>query len=279
MTQTAQCQFYEYHLPNNPSWLDRLLMPVSETLGTPGYRQDKSLHLDLDHPELFLNPKAKFSVHSSLLGRIEPNEVEFEVLKRKLRFTEDRKPVIVLSLREVKPKPIERWYAGLPDGWQYGLGATTVVLPLVIIGLIFIVVSQYPNPPWFWLWFAQQVRGIVGWSLFVQLFLLHIWLVFKLRKSEFTQNIFLFIGSLSIFLIPLIWLEVSLPPSELSGSLENTYVEYLNYLRKRLVNIILFFSGTVPWLTLLFKFFGLDLIASFFSLLDEKLKRKSQDDL
>lgn len=271
MTQIINCRFQEYRLPEKPTRFDNWFMSVSETLGASGYRHDKCFTLILEYPELFLIPKSKFSVAGSLVGRID--KAEFEVLKWRFGFEKGDESVLDLDVREVKLSPLQRWFSNLSPRHQYALGAISVLLPLAIIGLGAYTIISYPDPRGFWIWFGQHVRGIVGWSLLVSLLVLDIWTFYKFRKSPFVQNVLLFLLSFSIFLIPLFWLQVSLPPQPLSGNPEE-YIQYLDYLRTRLATFVLLLAGTIPWLTLFLKWFGLDLIASILGLWSKSLKDK-----
>jgi hypothetical protein len=272
MAQRVTCRFQEYKLPEKPSWLDRLLMPVSETWGLPGYRQDKSFTLTLEHPELFLVPKARFSVSGALAQRPEP--VEFEIVKWTFRLEAEDRPEIDLAAREIKLSPLQRWFANSPDGKQYAIAVVAVLLPLMVAGFCALAIWNYPDPRGLWAWFGQHVRGIVGWSLFVLVLIGGLWAYAKTRKSAFTQNVLLFLWGVSIWVVPLIWLQVSLPPRPFSGN-PDEYIQYLDFLRARFGTFALLLAGIVPWLTLLLKWLGWDLLASVVGLVFKKKDSKT----
>lgn len=271
MTQLAHCHYSEYRLPEKENWLDRLAKPLSETLGMAGYRDDKSFLLTLEHPELLLIPKARFSVVGSLIQR--PNPVDFEIVEWSFRFTQDGECILDLEVREIKPSPIGIWFANLSDGQQYAFAGASLVVPAAIILSGVFAITNYPNPLWFWTWFGQHVRGIVGWSLFVLFVMADVWAVYKFRKSPFVQNILLFFFSSAIFLIPFLWLQISMFPEALAGTPEE-YIQYLDNLKGRIATFSLLLVGIGSWLALILKWLGLDLFASAVGLLvAEKRKR------
>jgi hypothetical protein len=242
-------------------------MPIAEALGTPGYRHDKSFTLLVEHPELLLIPRSKFSVSGSLIQRSEP--AEFEVARWMFRHETEDSAEIDLDIREVKLSPWAREFYGLTDGTQYAIAGLALLLPFALIVSGAYVIYNYPNPLWFWVWFGQHVRFIVGWSLLFLLLTGGIWVQVRFRKFAFTRNVLLFLWSLSIWLVPLIWLQVSLAHRPLSGKPEES-IQYLDYLRTRLVAVTLLLTGIIPWLTLALKWLGLDLLASSWELLTKK---------
>ncbi len=273
-TQIAICKFHEYALPTTPDWLDRRLMPVSETIGTSGYRLDKSFTLNLEHPELFLIPRLRFFVAGSMVQREKP--VEFEVVRWTFRYESWNQSTIDLVVREVKLTPFERWFSSLPAGRQYFLAGAAVVLSLAIVGSGVYAIMHFPNPDWFWAWFGHHVRSIVGWGLFSLLLISDMWAAIRFSKSPFRQNVLLFVLSFSALVVPFVWLSVSSPPQPLSGS-PVEYIQYVDYLRSRLSTLVLLLAGIIPWLALVLKWLGLDLLASAVSLFAARKKQKPSD--
>lgn len=274
MPQRVTCRFQEYSLPEKPSWGDPLLMAIAETWGLPGYREEKSFSLSLEHPELFLLPKAKFAVSPELAKVKRSEPVEFEIVKWTFRLEAEDRAEIDLLIREIKPSPLQRWFAGLPDGKQYAVATSVVLLPLAVAVFLALAIWSYPEPRGLWAWFGEHVRGIVGWSLFVLLFAGGIWVYAKTRKSAFTQSVFLFLWGVLIWVVPLIWLQVSRPSRPFSGN-PDEYIQYLDFLRTRFSSFSLLLAGFVPWLTLLLKWLGWDLLASAAGLLFKKKDAKS----
>ena len=163
--QIIVCRFHRYTLPEKHRWLDKLMMPLSETIGTRGYQESKEFILKLEHPDIFLKRGSKFSVDNNLVAG--DNETYFILLSWSLKFNNNAELTTYAAVREVKPTPFERWFSSLSQGAQYAMGLTSVLLPIIIISSGYYILKNYPEPRFFWSWFAENVRDLVGWGLFI----------------------------------------------------------------------------------------------------------------
>ena len=177
---------------------------------------------------------------------------------------------IDVLLREPKPSPFERWFASRTGDTQFLLVLLTLILPLTIIGVLFALLSNYPEPQGFWIWFGLHIRPLVGWSLFLLTLGATVWLQIRFRDSSFGSAFFSLLSGVLILAVPIVWSQVSLPTQPVTSG---NAIAYLDELRSRAAAFALLLTGIVPWITLFLKWLGLDLLSSIVNLVTDKRKK------
>ncbi len=270
--QKIRINYSEYTLPENAGFSDKFLLPIAEHFELPGYKEEKEFVLEVEFPDLFLKKGEKFVAQKSLTGRNE--DTQFIILNWNYKFLDEENSEIELSVKRDKPPVIESLFASLSPGWQDGLAFGTILLTVFIIFISSVSIIFYPEPLWLWEFIGKYIRGFVGWSLFGFMLLLLIWSQVKFEKSKIAQTFFGTLLGILIFLVPAIWLIVSIRPAEFVG-VENGDILYLNYLQSRFSSGFMFFVGVVPWLTIFLKYFGWDLVVSLLSKIAEGRKKEA----
>jgi hypothetical protein len=221
----------------------------------PYLREQKVCQITTDHPEVFLNKEQSFTIRGSTLESGE--DVELIPLKWAVGYDDARSVQIQILAKELGRSPFDHWFAALPDVAQVGIAIFVVEIVALIIGLGIYVILAYPDPDWFWGWVARNIRMTVGWGLPVLIIIAGTWLQNQYEGEVFLQRLAF---ALTIFLWPFValaWLLWTAPPMT-----TESYAEYLAGLRSNAAAVATLFVGLSPWLVIILKALGLELLAS-----------------
>jgi hypothetical protein len=266
MPQTIRCQYADYVLPQKAGLLDRLLLPVAETLGTAGYRETRQLTVTNEASVPAFEKGLELTIDAATLKRT--GAAKFRVVKVTYQV-KDGLLQTEAELRELKPTPSQRWYASLKDDTRLFVTYGTLVAVIALIFFGIVVYLNYPEPMWFWAWVGQNVRGLVGWSLFFLFLIALIWSSTKLEGSTWSQDMSGGLFGLLMMGAPFGWLMLSVPPQPLDGS-QQGYINYLNYLLSQWQTAAPLLAGLVPWATMILKWLGWDMLSQAIGLMGKK---------
>ena len=267
--QKLNFQFQEYKLSEkDKGFIDPPMMFIAELFGLPCYREDVNFSLMLEEPELLLDRKSEFYVSGSVIAGRE-NLTEFKIKRWTYGIDKKKEPEVTVYLDEVKPPPIERFFAGLSEDNKKFTVYFTIALVALIILFAFIAIWDYPSPLIFWDFIGTHIRWLIALMLFITTSVFVVWFYTKNKKSTLAREFIGAIGGVLIFAIPIAWGLVSVPP-QIGNEFEP--IAYLDFLRSRFLSYILLLAGIVPWITIFLKYFGWDLAVSILSQSTKKEK-------
>jgi hypothetical protein len=255
MSQIINCRFKRYALPSGACWLKRRLLPFCKQLGLPYLREEKVCQITTDYPEVFLNREQSFTIRGSTLGT--GDDVELIPLKWTIGYDDAHRVQIQIRARELGRSPFDCWFAALPDVAQVGIAIIVVEIVALIFGLGSYVILAYPDPDWFWGWVARNIRATVGLGLPVLIIVAGTWLQNQYEGEVFLQRLAF---AVTIFLWPFValaWFLWAAAPMT-----TESYAEYLGGLRSNAAVVATLFVGLSPWLVIILKALGLELLAS-----------------
>lgn len=275
--------YSEYVLPEKPTVFYKIGKFSSELFGAKYYREDKSFLIKVENPELFLSNNKSFTVKNEFIGEEtatgdvnkkapETDETTFDIQKWNYKFSSETEYEINVSAQKRKKSQFETLYASLPDKWQIFFPLFTILILSWISFAAYALISNYPNPLFFWSAVGKYIQTTVSWSLFLLLFGVFIWFVGFYRGSIILKNFLSAITFLLAVIVPIIWVTISAKPAEFAGQPDENIL-YLNYLRNYFSTTSLILVGIVPWLVIFLKYFGFDLLPS---LLSQAVKDKSK---
>lgn len=174
-----------------------------------------------------------------------------------------------VTLEEIKPP----WFAQLnPDSQALSVvvpATVTMVLGVAVVLLIWL----YPAPLEFWAFVGKNMRGLIGWLLFLTSVVLAVAIHNALSADRET-----WMGMYLNFLLPALglvavvyWLEVSQPPQPFTGA-PDEYIAYLDYLVSKGRTVWPMLLSAIPCVVFLFKVLGLKGLSELFEGLGKALK-------
>jgi hypothetical protein len=255
MSQIINCRFKRYVLLSDAGWLKRKLLPFCKQLGLPYMQVEEICHFTTDCPEVFLNGEQSFTIRGSKLGA--GDDVELIPLKWSVGYDDACRVKIQILAKELGRSPFDCWFADLPDTVQVGIAVLVVEIIAFLIGLGIYVIFAYPDPAWFWNWVARNIRTAVGWGLPVLIIIAGIWLQNQYEGKVFLQRLAFALTILLWPFVALAWLLWAAPPMT-----TESYAEYLSGLRSNAAVVATLFVGLSPWLIIILKALGLELLAS-----------------
>lgn len=269
----------EYILPQPTNWLLTLIFDISSSLGLKKYREEKSLSLSLEHPELFLVKGKIFSIDQSLLKQSTdqndlklPPTVKFKISDWTYQVAENSEILVNVTVQEIKPNPAELLFRKLSGDNQYLLALMAFIIPIAVLLIIYLLLIDFPNPLLFWEAVDRNIRGIIMVSLFILMVIVFIWSQIKFRQSTIAQTYFgVALGTL-MWTIPFLWAILSAPPPALANQSPEE-VPYLRYLLRNATLFWLTLVGIIPWLTIILKYLGWDLLVSILNKAAEESKK------
>jgi hypothetical protein len=267
MPITIRCHYIQYALPAKANWLDRnLFVPFFETFNIPLSRETRHFTLTTNTQTPVLSAGVELAVDAASLQRDEP--ARFRVSKLKY-FVNKGVLETEAELIELKPAPIQRWYAKLNDAPRVAMAAATLLGLGLLSAFLFYAVTNYPQPIEFWAWVGQNIR--VGMSIFLGLSFLSA-LVWSIRggfDDSWVQDIAkLLFGTLFIG-APMGWWMASQPNQIMTGS-PQVYIDYLNQLISQWQTLTPMLVGLLPWATMIFKWLGWDMFLSVIEVIKNK---------
>jgi len=258
MTQLIDCRFARYALPVTAGWWKRFWFPVCEQLKLPCFRGEMAFSITTDSPEMFLDAGRPFTVHGPLLGGNEGNDdVEILPLKWTVGYRDAGNVRIQMVAKELRSSPLNRWFARWSDTAQVTAAFLIVEAIALVIGFGIYVVLAYPEPAWFWGGVARNIRTTVGIGLPVLILAAGVWLQNQYEGEVFRQRLAFALTAFSWPLAALAWLLWGAPPMT-----TESYTEYLAALRSNAAAVSTIFVSLSPWLVIILKALGLDLLAS-----------------
>lgn len=260
------CTFPIYVLPQDANWAVTLLKFVSEQFGFSVLREEKEFTINADHPDLFLYPRVVVDVEGQALGRTEP--AKFLVTTWALRVNNDGTE-IELKLRELRPSPLDAWFARLPVGTQKVIVWTIAAASLCVFTFSGLALAHYPEPLAFWAWVGRNIRDIVALGLLLLAWLPYFWAADRLENAPLVKRI-LFVLCLVVSIAAVVGWGVSVEALEPSASSEAS-IEYLNNLKCRAATLIPMIVSLIPWLLIIVKRLGLDVLALVLKAMKESL--------
>jgi hypothetical protein len=254
MPTTLHCHLAEYTLPPKASLLDRLMLPIAETLGTAGYRHIHKFDVTSEGSAT-LQKDSELTIDAATLQR-PTKSAKFRVVVVEYKV-QNHQLEIEVELKEIKPAPLQRWYAGLSDQTRVMVTYTSLTLFIGLVIFSTVVYTQYPEPLWFWGWVGQNIRGLVSASLFILFLAGLVWSNTKPDSwlQDMTSGMF---GLLAVG-APVGWMMASAPPAPMSAPQES--IAYLNHLLSQWQTATPLLAGVVPWGAMLFKWLGWDMMA------------------
>jgi hypothetical protein len=256
MTQ-INCSFPIYVLPKDANWLVKCFKSVSEQFGFSLLKQEQKFTISTEHPDLFLRPRVAVDVEGPALGRTQP--AKFVVTKWTLRVS-DNATEIDLMLRELKPSPFDAWFASRSDGTRTAIAWTAAgaLLGIFIFGAY--ALWNYPSPTAFWAWVGRNIRDIVALGLLLLFWLPYFWAAGRLENAPFAKDVLLYFCLVASMIAFVGW-GFSVEPLPTSASTEDS-IKYLDHLKSNARTLVPILASLSPWLLIIVKWLGLDVIAS-----------------
>jgi hypothetical protein len=270
MPIAIRCHYIEYIPPPNANWLDwTIITPLCETFGLPFSRQTRHVTITTEPQTPALNAGLELAIDAATLQRSQP--ARFRVSKLNY-FVNNGMLETEAELIELKPPPIQRWYANLSDLARVAIAAATILSLFFLTAFAFYAVTNYPQPIDFWAWVGKNIRGGLTMILGISFLSALVWSNRGGIENSWVQDIAnLLFGTLAIG-APMGWWMASEPNQAMTGS-PQVYIDYLNQLISQWQTLTPMLIGLLPWATMIFKWMGWDMVSS---VMDTMGKSKSK---
>lgn len=261
--------YSEYELPENPNVFNKIGKFVCEYFGFELYRNDKTFTIKVENPDLFLSNNKSFAVKNDFIEKdktknetkanLAKDESKFQIEKWQYKFISENECEIVVATKKQKPSQIETLYTNMKGDWQMLIPFFTIITLSGLVLFTYSLITDYPNPLFFWSFIGKYIQATIGWSLFILLFGLYIWSLTFYRGNIILRNYLAAITVLLSLIVPIFWMSISVKPKEFIGQSDENIL-YLNYLKNYFSTSTLILIGIIPWITIFLKYLGFSLL-------------------
>jgi hypothetical protein len=249
------CSFPIYVLPKDANWAVRLLKFVSEQFGLSVLRQERVFTINTAQPDLFLRPGTVIDVDNAALGRTSPGR--FRVVSGTMRICAGHTEVD-LKLRELRPKPLDAWFAARSPGTQKMIAWMAGGAVACILAFGAYAVLNYPSPQVFWAWVGRNIRDIVASGLLMLCWLPYWSTMDRLESAPLVKRA-LFVTCAVTSVIAFITWGFSVEALPANANAEAA-IRYFDDLRSKAATYIPMIAGLIPWLLIIVDRLGLSVL-------------------
>lgn len=212
--------------------------------------------------DLPLERGSRMIVDPKALNRDTPTSCRLLEWKYRITNTPEGNPQLTADLEliveEMRPSLWESWFARWSDDAQNLAPMITAFLSCAFAAAI--AYTVYLQPDLGWAFAGRHVRSVGGWVVFLLFGALLPWKLGLYKgQPSFQKNFFNSFLVLSAWVLLFLWLTFSALPEPFDGS-DAQYAAYARTLAQKLsTSYWPFLVAALPWLSVGFKVFGLDI--------------------